>query len=143
MSGDPNTIPPALSHNIEHNRVIHQEVIFLSVVVKDEPRVPLTERVEVHPLAHDFYRVILNYGFMDQFHVPRDLALARAQGLEIDMNEVSYFLGRERILASNKPGMALWREQLFILMSRNSRNATDFFRLPPERVVELGAQVEI
>jgi KUP system potassium uptake protein len=143
MSGDPNGIPPALSHNIAHNRVMHEKVIFLSVIVEDVPRVPLVDRVEVHPLDHDFYRVILKYGFMDHFNVPRDLALTRSKGLELNLKEVSYFLGRERVLASEKPGMALWREQLFIIMTRNSRSATDFFRLPAERVVELGAQVEI
>jgi KUP system potassium uptake protein len=143
MSGDPNTIPPALFHNIEHNKVLHEHVIFLSVIVRDEPRVPIAERVEVHNLENGFFRVCLYYGFMDQFNVPRDLNLARLEGLEFSPWEISYFLGRERVLASDKPGMALWREQLFIIMSRNSRNATDFFRLPPERVVELGAQVEI
>jgi KUP system potassium uptake protein len=80
---------------------------------------------------------------MDEFNVPRDLALAKLEALDIDPREISYFLGRERVLASDKPGMAIWREQLFIIMTRNSRNATDFFRLPPEQVVELGAQVEI
>jgi KUP system potassium uptake protein len=143
MSGDPYAIPPALSHNLAHNRVLHEKVIFLSVIVKDKPRVPLVDRVEVEPIQQGFYRVILNYGFMDHFNVPRDLLLTRLKGLEINPKEVSYFLGRERVLASDKPGMALWREQLFIVMTRNSRNATDFFRLPPDRVVELGAQVEI
>jgi KUP system potassium uptake protein len=143
MSGDPNSIPPTLSHNIEHNFAIHEKVVFLSVIVRDVPRVPVSERVEVQPLEHDFYRVILYYGFMDQFNVPRDLELTRGHGLELDMTDVSYFLGRERVLASEKPGMARWREHLFIVMTRNSRSATDFFRLPAERVVELGAQVEI
>jgi KUP system potassium uptake protein len=97
----------------------------------------------VEPLEHDFYRVCLNYGFMDQFNVPRDLILAKLEGLELNAKEISYFLGRERLLASEKPGMALWRENLFIVMSRNSRSATDLFGLPAERVVELGAQVQI
>jgi KUP system potassium uptake protein len=143
MSGDPNSIPPALSHNIAHNRAVHQNVIFLSVIVRDHPRVRVADRVEVKHIEHDFYRVNLYYGFMDNFNVPRDLALAKEQGLEIDLEGTSYFLGRERVLSSDKPGMAHWREHLFIIMTRNSRNATDFFRLPPERVVELGAQVEI
>jgi KUP system potassium uptake protein len=143
MSGDPNSIPPALFHNIQHNKVIHKHVIFLSVIVHDDPRVPPDKRIEVFPLEYDFYRVTLNYGFMDQFNVPRDLARANSKGLDIDPSKVSYFLGRERVLASDRPGMALWREQLFIIMGRNSRSATDFFRLPPDRVVELGAQVEI
>jgi KUP system potassium uptake protein len=143
MSGDPNGIPPALIHNIEHNKVLHQYVIFLSVLVRDEPRVPAAERVEVENLDNGFYRVCLYYGFMEEPHVPRDLNYARLEGLEFDALEITYFLGRERILATKKAGMAVWREQLFAVMSRNSRNATDFFRLPPSRVVELGAQVEI
>jgi KUP system potassium uptake protein len=80
---------------------------------------------------------------MDQFNVPRDLALAQVKGLELEPSKITYFLGRERVLSSDKPGMAHWREHLFIILSRNSRSATDFFRLPSERVVELGAQVEI
>lgn len=143
MSGDPEAIPPALFHNIEHNKVLHERVVFLSVIVRDYPRVPVDERIEVHAMSDGFYRVCLYYGFMDQFNVPRELMLAKAQGLDIELQEVSYFLGRERVLASDKPGMPIWREQLFIIMGRNSRNATDFFRLPPEQVVELGAQVEI
>jgi KUP system potassium uptake protein len=101
------------------------------------------ERVEVEDIGKDFQRVCLYYGFMDQFNVPRDLALAHLPALEVDPHKISYFLGRERVLASDKPGMAHWREHLFIILSRNSRSATDFFRLPTERVVELGAQVEI
>jgi KUP system potassium uptake protein len=143
MSGDPNSIPPVLFHNIQHNKVLHKHMIFLSVIVQDHPRVPASERIEVEPLEHDFYRVCLNYGFMDQFNVPRDLILAKLEGLELNAKEISYFLGRERLLASEKPGMALWRENLFIVMSRNSRSATDLFGLPAERVVELGAQVQI
>lgn len=143
MSGNPDSIPPALYHNIEHNKVLHETVIFLSVIVKGQPRVVAKERIEVDRMADGFYRVCMYYGFMDEFNVPRDLALARRQGLEVDLREVSYFLGRERVLSSEKPGMAHWREQLFIIMSRNSRNATDYFRLPPAQVVELGAQVEI
>ena len=143
MSGDPNSVPPALFHNIQHNKVLHEHIIFLSVIVKDSPRVRLADRIEVTELETGFKRVCLYYGFMDRFNVPRDLKLARNNGLEIDLDQLSYFLGRERVLASEKPGMALWREQLFIIMSRNSRSATDFFRLPAERVVELGAQVQI
>ena len=143
MSSDPKGIPPALIQNIEHNKVLHEYVIFLSVIVRDVPRVPLAERVEVHNLGNGFYRVCLYYGFMEEPNVPRDLNYARLEGLEFDALEITYFLGRERILATKKEGMAVWREQLFAVMSRNSRNATDFFRLPPNRVVELGTQVEI
>jgi KUP system potassium uptake protein len=143
MYGDPNGVPPALFHNIQHNKVLHEHVVFLSVIVTDDARVPVSKRYEVKPLGNDFIRVSLNYGFMDQANVPRDLALAHIDGLDFDPKRTSYFLGRERVLATSLPGMALWREQLFVVMSRNSRSATDFFRLPPDRVVELGSQVEI
>jgi KUP system potassium uptake protein len=143
MSSNPSAIPPALAHNLEHNKALHEFVIFLSVVVRDVPRVAQAERITIEDLRDGFHLVCLYYGFMEQANVPRDLNLARLEGLEFDALEVSYFLGRERILASSQPGMPIWREHLFSLMSRNSRNATDFFRLPPDRVVELGAQVEI
>lgn len=143
MSGDVEMIPPALMHNLEHNKVLHDTVIFVSVIVEDIPRVPPTERIEVKNLGERFYRINLYYGFMDQINLPRALTLARTEGLAIDASEITYFLGREHILASERPGMALWREHLFALLSSNSRPATDFFRLPPDRVVELGAQIEL
>ena len=118
-------------------------MILLSVIVEDIPRVPPTERIEVTNLGEPFYRINLYYGFMDQINIPRALTLARMEGLVIDPEEITYFLGREHIFASQRPGMALWREQLFALLSSNSRPVTDFFRLPPGRVVELGAQIEL
>jgi len=143
MYSNPEGTPPALLHNLQHNGVLHDRVIILCVNTKEIPNVPRRERVEVHKLENGFYRVILHYGFMEDPNVPRDLALARHHGLEIEPEEVSYFLGREWLLPTERPGMALWRERLFAIMSRNSRNATDFFRLPPDRVVELGMQVEM
>lgn len=143
LYGDPNGVPPALFHNIQHNKVLHEHVVFLSVIVKDDARVAVANRYEVKQLGNDFIRISLVYGFMDQANVPRDLALAQIDGLNFDPKRISYFLGRERVLATPLPGMALWREQLFVVMSRNSRSATDLFRLPPDRVVELGTQVEI
>jgi KUP system potassium uptake protein len=143
MYSNPEGTPPALLHNLQHNGVLHDRVIILCVNTKEIPNVPRRERVEVLKLENGFYRVILHYGFMEDPNVPRDLALARHHGLEIEPEEVSYFLGREWLLPTERPGMALWRERLFAIMSRNSRNATDFFRLPPDRVVELGMQVEM
>jgi KUP system potassium uptake protein len=143
MSSDPQRIPPALLHNLEHNKVLHETVILLSVIVEDIPRVPPTERIEVTNLGEPFYRINLYYGFMDQINIPRALTLARMGGLVIDPEEITYFLGREHILATKREGMALWREHLFALLSSNSRPATDFFRLPPNQVVELGAQIEL
>ncbi|MBX3010342.1 MAG: potassium transporter Kup [Caldilineaceae bacterium] len=143
MYSDPESTPPALLHNIKHNKVIHEQVVLLSVETEEIPRVSKKDRMQVQQLENGFYRVILHYGFMEDPNVPRDLAQARRYGLELKANEVTYFLGRERLLASKRPGMAIWRENLFALMSRNARNATDFFRLPPERVIELGSQVEL
>ncbi|MCE7984105.1 MAG: potassium transporter Kup [Caldilinea sp. CFX5] len=143
MYSDPTSTPPALVHNLKHNKVLHEQVVLLSVETMEIPRVPNKERIEVNKLENGFYRVVLHYGFMEDPNVPRDLVRARKQGLEFKSSEVTYFLGRERLIASKKPGMAIWRENLFAAMSRNARAATDFFRLPPDRVVELGSQVEI
>jgi KUP system potassium uptake protein len=143
LSSDATRIPPALLRNLEHNKILHDTVIFLSVIVEDVPRVPVPERLEVVNLGEPFYRINLYYGYMDQIHLPRALTLARMSGLVIDPETITYFLGREHILATKRAGMALWREHLFALLSSNSRPATDFFRLPTDQVVELGAQVEI
>lgn len=143
MSSNPDRIPPVLLHNIEHNKVLHDTVIFLSVIVEDIPRVPPTERIEILNLGSGFNRINLYYGFMDQINIPRALTLARIEGLAIDASAITYFLGREHLFASARPGMALWREHLFAFLSNISRPATDFFRLPPDRVVELGAQIEL
>ncbi len=143
MYSDPEATPPALLQNVKHNKVLHEKVILLSVIVEEIPHVASDERIEVHKLENGFSRVILHYGFMEMPNVPRDLALARHAGLQIKMKEVSYFLGRERLFASKQPGMAIWREKLFAVLSRNARPATDFFRLPPGRVVELGTQIEL
>ena len=143
MYSDPESTPPALLHNMKHNKVLHEQVVLLSVNTEEIPRVPTKERIEVHKLENGFYRVILHYGFMEDPNVPRDLARARKLGLEYKSSETTYFLGREHLFASKTPGMAIWRENLFAAMSQNARTATDFFRLPPDRVVELGSQVEL
>ena len=143
MYSSPSGTPPALIHNLRHNKVLHDMIVIVSVKVDAVSYVPLEERVEVQKVRDDLYRIILCYGFMDNPDVPRDLALARHNGLELDLNEVSYFLGRERLLATKRPGMALWRERLFVLMSRNARDAADFFGLPADQVVEVGLRVEL
>ncbi|MCC6455209.1 MAG: potassium transporter Kup [Caldilineaceae bacterium] len=143
MSRDTEMIPPALLRNMEHNKILHDTNIFLSVIVEDIPRVPATERIEAQNLGAGFYRINLYYGFMDQIDLPRALTLARLEGVVIDPSELTYFLGREHILATGRPGMALWREHLFAFLSSNSRPATDFFRLPRDRVVEMGSQIEL
>ena len=139
----PEGVPRALLHNLKHNRVVHDRVIFLTVLTEDVPHVESVERVSVTMLADGFWRVVARYGFMQQPHVPDVLALAANAGLEFRKEETSYFLGRETIISAPKPGMARWRERLFGVMMRNARQATAYFGLPPNRVVELGTQVEI
>lgn len=143
MYSDPAGTPPALILNLRHNKVLHEKVILLSVRTEMRPRMRPEQRIEVHDLDKGFYRIILHYGFMEDPNVQRDLALAKDHGLDLNLQDVSYFLGRERLFATKRPGMAIWREKLFILMSRNALSATDFFNLPPNRVVELGTQIEL
>jgi KUP system potassium uptake protein len=143
MYSNPHGVPPALLHNLKHNRVLHDTVIILTVETQEIPRVSLAERLQVEPLDHGFYRVILRYGFMEEPDVPADLARVRLPGLALEPQQVSFFLSRETLLATSHPGMWIWRERLFAWMTRNARPATSYFNLPPNRVVELGMQVEI
>jgi KUP system potassium uptake protein len=143
MYSDPSAIPPALLHNLKHNKVLHERVVFLVVDTENIPHVAGSERARVEDLGAGFYRITLRYGFMEEPHVPKALAGLREKGLEFQHLETTYFLGRETLIPSDKPGMALWRERLFSVMHRNARTATSFFCLPPNRVVELGAQIEL
>ena len=143
MTGQAKGTPPALAHNLRHNKVLHHHVVTLMVTTKPVPHVPASEQVEVRSLGNGMFEVVVRYGFMEDPNVPHALSLAAAQGLELDEGDVTYFLGRETLIVTKTPGMALWRERLFVLMARNAVRATTFFRLPPERVVELGVQVEI
>lgn len=143
MYSDPAATPPALLHNLKHNKVLHERVVFLVVETAEAPHVSAKERAKIEELGAGFYRVTLHYGFMEEPNVPHALAELRDRGLEFKPMETTYFLGRETLIPTNKPGMALWRERLFAVMHRNARTATSFFCLPPNRVVELGAQIEL
>jgi KUP system potassium uptake protein len=143
MTAQPTGTPPALVHNLRYNKILHEHVVVLTVATAQVPHVPASERLSLQPLGHDMFNVRLVYGFMDDPHVPDALLHAREQGLPIDLDDTTYFLGRETIIVTMKRGMAIWREKLFVLMARNAVRATAFFRLPPERVVELGVQVEM
>ncbi len=143
MAGSSDGTPLALLHNLKHNKVLHRRVVFLTLQVAEDPRVPDTERVEVEDLDHGFWRVRARFGFFEDPSVPRLLELAAAHGLEFRESETTFFLSRETIIPSRRAGMALWRERLFAIMARNATSATAFFRLPANRVVELGMQVEI
>jgi len=143
MTAQPRGIPPALAHNLRHNKMLHNHVVLLTVNTARVPHVPDDQRIAVDSLGYGIFTVRLVYGFMEDPHVPNALHAARNLGLEIEPDDITYFLGRETILVTGRRGMARWRERLFVVMTRNAVRATAFFRLPPERVVELGVQVEI
>jgi KUP system potassium uptake protein len=143
MTAQPRGTPPALAHNLRYNKVLHEHVVTLMVTTQPVPHVPDKERVAVRPLGQGVFEVIARYGFMEDPNVPDALARATEQGLPLDAGDVTYFLGRETLVVTRTRGMATWREKLFALMARNAVRATTFFRLPPERVVELGVQVEL
>ena len=135
--------PPTLLHNLEHNQVLHERVVLLTVVTSDVPHVDEDERLSVETLGQGFYRVTLRYGFMEEPDVPAALANGAARGLPLEAKKMTFFLGLETLLSTHREGMTRWREQLFAVMSRNAVRATSFFRIPPERVVELGMQIEL
>jgi KUP system potassium uptake protein len=140
---DPSTVPQALLHNLKHNQVLHERNVVLTVVFHEVPWVPMEERVQVEALGHSFWRVTLNFGFMNTPDVPRALALTEPQGLRIPVFETSYFLSRETVVPTPGGGMANWRERLFATMSHNAGGVVAFFRLPGNAVVELGTRVNI
>ena len=137
-------VPRAMLHNLLHNKVLHRRVILLNVIMEDIPHVDHSDRIVVEPLKEGFYRVIVKYGFKDDPNIPVALELCGQHGMApIEMMETSFFLGRETIVPNRVPAMTLWRQILFMWMFRNADTATDFFKLPTNRVVELGTQVEL
>jgi KUP system potassium uptake protein len=143
MTGNPTGTPLALRQNVAHNRVLHERVIILQVQTTASPHVHPDHRLDIEEVGERFFRATLLYGFMEAPNVPRDLLRVTCQELELDPQRVSYFLGRETLLATPAPGMYMWRESLFSFMSRNAQPATLYFHLPAERVIEIGAQVEL
>jgi KUP system potassium uptake protein len=143
MTTTPDGVPHALLHNLKHNKVLHQRVILLTVRIEDVPYVDDARRTEMDDLGQGFYRLVIHYGFMQEPDVPAALAQVTDCGAQFKMMDTSFFLARQTLLASSRPGMALWRERLFSWMLRNAESAMEFFRLPTNRVVELGSQVEI
>ena len=143
MTSSASGVPHALLHNLKHNKVLHERVILLTVRIQDVPYVPDEKRAETLDYTAGFYRVIIHYGFMDEVNVPAELARLKGCGPPCKMMDTSFFLARQTLIASSRPGMAVWREKLFAWMLRNAESAMEFFKLPTNRVVELGSQVEI
>lgn len=136
-------IPPALLHNLKHNHILHERVAILTVITEGVPHVVPENRREVMDLGHGFFRIMLHYGFMDEVDIPTELAQENRAGGPFRPMDTSYFLARQTLIASTRPGMAIWREKLFAWMVRNAESAMEFFKLPTNRVIELGSQVEI
>jgi KUP system potassium uptake protein len=144
LSTSADIVPAALLHNLKHNQVLHGRVLILNVKIEEVPHLSPDKRIEVHDAGEGFYRVILHYGYMEEVDIPGDLARIGTCGEPFNMMSTSFFLGRQKLIASKKrPGMALWREKLFAWMLKSSESAMEFFKLPTNRVVELGSQLQI
>ena len=145
LTAAPEAVPHALLHNLNHNKVLHEQVVFLTVEIRDVPWVPFEERVKIQRLGHGCWRVHVRFGFMNRPDVSRALEVCESLGLELDPMQTSFFLSREKIVPvrTNGKGMATWREHLFAAMARNAGNVTDYFNIPTNRVIELGTRVEI
>ncbi len=143
LTGNPDYVPAALLHNLKHNKVLHERVLFVTVQNLDEPEAGPERRTEVEELAPGIHRVLLRYGFMESPNIPRALEDLRERGVAFDPMQASYFLGREVLVPSMVPKMPVWRLWLFLVMARNAVSATEFFRIPSDRVVELGVRVAI
>jgi KUP system potassium uptake protein len=145
MTSDPDGAPLVLLHHLKHNKVLHEQVVLLSVLSATVPEIPDSERIQILALREGFWRVKARYGFMETANVPEILARCEDAGIRSEKLHTTYYLGRERLIPNpaSKARLASWRKKLFIFMSRNSRSATEFFGIPPNRVVELGAQIEL
>ncbi|MBL8587558.1 MAG: potassium transporter Kup [Methylobacteriaceae bacterium] len=143
LTSDTEVAPAALMHNIKHNKVLHERVVVMSVKTEPRPRVPDSQRYEIARLSNDFIVATLHFGYMESPRVPAALALMRKQGHKFDIMTTSFFLGRRSIKPSPNSGMPLWQDHLYIFLSKQASNATDFFSIPSDRVVELGAQVTV
>jgi KUP system potassium uptake protein len=142
LTSDVSGAPVVLLHHLKHNKVLHEQVILLSIVTVDVPEVPSSERAKVEQLGEGFWRIVAGYGFMQSPSVREVMECCEPQGIKVRPNETSYYLGREQLIPTGNSPMARWRKKLFVVMARNARAATQFFGLPPNRVVELGAQIE-
>jgi len=143
LRGESDGVPHAMLHNLSHNKVLHERVVFLTVHILEEPYVARPEQASITDLGHQCWQVNVNYGFKDEPDIPAILALCGEKGLPFEMMETSFFIARQTVISAPGGGMAPWREHLFVAMSRNARAAADYYQIPPNRVIELGTQVEI
>jgi len=143
MTSNPEGTPIVLMHHFKHNKVLHEQVILLSVQTVEVPEVPPEKRAVVRDLGQGFYQVMAYYGFMQTPNVPEILRCAEMKDLKVEPRQASFYLGRETIIITKRPGMQRWRKGLFSFLARNALSATAYFGIPPNRVVELGTQIEL
>ena len=143
LTNHPDTAPSSLMHNLKHNKVLHERVVVMSIKTEPTPRVPQAKRFEIESLSADFSKVVLHYGYMESPRIPSALGSLRKAGLKFDIMTTSFFLGRRTIKTSPNSGMPMWQDRLFVALSKQAANATDFFAIPSDRVVELGAQISV
>jgi KUP system potassium uptake protein len=143
LTANLDAVPHALLHNLKHNKVLHERNVLLTVEVLETPTAERDERITIDALGHDFYKMTLRFGFAEDPDVPALVASVDKCGLPFELMDTTFFLSRESIVATDRPGMALWRDKLFVFMQRNATPATAFFQIPGNRLVELGTQVEI
>jgi KUP system potassium uptake protein len=143
LRGESDGVPHAMLHNLSHNKVLHERVVFFTIHIIEEPYVPEAEQIKIIDLGHNCFQLNVHYGFKDEPDIPRVLSLCANHGLSFEMMETSFFIARQTVISTPGAGMAPWREHLFVAMSRNARGAADYYQIPSNRVIELGTQVEI
>jgi KUP system potassium uptake protein len=143
LRGESDGVPHAMLHNLSHNKVLHERVVFMTVYILEEPWVTSSEQVRIIDLGHQCFQLNVHYGFKDEPDIPKVLALCAQHGLSFEMMETSFFIARQTVVSTPDSGMSPWREHLFVTMSRNARGAADYYKIPSNRVIELGTQVEI
>jgi len=143
LTSDPKSAPASFMHNLKHNKVVHERVVMMCVRTETSPRVPASRRFDVEKLSPDFLQVNLHFGYMESPRIPLALAQMRKAGLKFDIMTTSFFVGRRTLKTSASSGMPQWQDRLFIAMTKQAANAPDFFNIPSDRVVELGAQMKV
>jgi KUP system potassium uptake protein len=135
--------PPALMQNVRHNKILHEHVLVVTITTENVPHIPSDQQIEVKPLKEAIHHVSIRYGFMDRPDVPGAIRQCSAHGLSVPLEDTTFFLSRLTFIATPKPGMALWREQLFVFLARNSQRTSSYFRIPPDKAIEIGLAIEI
>ncbi len=143
LTANANAVPNALLHNLKHNKVLHERNVLLTVETLEVPIAEYGERTEITALGHEFFRLVIRFGFAEDPDIPAAMERCEAKGMDFDMMDTTFFISRETVVATDRPGMPLWRDKLFAFLSRNASSATAFFRIPGNRLIELGTQVEI